>query len=1171
MISTAQIAQTPRPAAAPLMAQNTASDLLASDAFSDVLALVAADPAAPRPLGSPDRQPQARPLPDLTSPDQTLPVPQPLPHHRHPAHLKPSEPQMAFSLTDAILDLPVKIAAPAVLPGPDLRPAHPLQLKGDPLSHNPDPTMAAEKILPLLQALQLPFLPTIPPIKASTVADALSDAQPISAGTAEERITQGPQASRDPGQSLMAAPSGPTVSAPTANPGGETVESTNALTPLLPTSDPITRSIAGTDPPAIPPQPIATQASDGTSPQPQTNSASGGMMLTKPVQHPVAATFTAPERQTATPNSPAASSAEAAQPPSLGPALTALNPATPAPEVPAAKHASAAQFASQVNGLAPHAPRASQPRTQAAKPEPAARLNAVVQATAPQGQSLPLVQITQVQPAAAQGLAQAVTKASGLVEVTLPRPLLHPALVAAKSPLQPVPAPLPASHGASKLPVQPLNIPSARAPQSMPAPKTGEGVPPPEGVEVTRGSLAYQILIPSQAFSRFQTMLDRTLGEGPSPKPALIPTAETVLTRPNATQITVSEDPEPTPVVTTAQSMLTLRAQPDRMVAPPLGVVPAQPDQTTIPTLPASSRHTAGPIVPSRTQRHASLTDTAPIMAAIKPLATLEASPENATSPSPVARDLPTRTEIHPAQSSGPIGAALHEPPKPATSLGERLPSSAVSKAESQTAWPRPVPVRSPVNVKQTPEPGTAQRQPPEPDASDPVTLTPNPSRPASAKPADAPLLTPEPARTWLATAGSLETRPGLAPQVAARLPSAIRPEVRLLQDRPAQGNSTDTKSMAGAIVLAVPARPQQAEAIPQAATQVRPETDLANRAVTAPTISRPEVVAPASRMILPIPVNAPLQTVVPAGPKPSEPAPKTSPSPIAASLTTALLGTVPQALGQAVPAPTPIAPASDRASEPDLAEVMGLSRPTKSQPERPTRRNSMIPGQSLAKGPSQTPAPVNTLQAAAGTAAVPTLGSATGQVAGHGPPIVDDRAAEPAVQIETNPAVPRAGHFAPSAAPVQAHMVAAPSHPAAPAEHAHHSLPKGFSSNLAHSVLDSGHSRAELILEPAELGRLRFDLVTTGDQVQVNLSAERPETLDLLRRHADELRQEFRASGLDTCTLSFGQWGKGAGDRAVPDQPGAEIAPDDPLPFATLTLSTSRRPVSGSGLDLRL
>ena len=131
--------------------------------------------------------------------------------------------------------------------------------------------------------------------------------------------------------------------------------------------------------------------------------------------------------------------------------------------------------------------------------------------------------------------------------------------------------------------------------------------------------------------------------------------------------------------------------------------------------------------------------------------------------------------------------------------------------------------------------------------------------------------------------------------------------------------------------------------------------------------------------------------------------------------------------------------------------------------------------------------------------------------------------------------------------------------------------MPRGFSATLAHSVLDSGHSRAELILEPAELGRLRFELVTQGDQVQVNLAAERPETLDLLRRHADELRQEFRASGLDAGTLSFGQWGKGRDDRAFPDQPGAATAADDPLPLTLLLPSVPRNPVSGMGLDMRL
>ena len=49
------------------------------------------------------------------------------------------------------------------------------------------------------------------------------------------------------------------------------------------------------------------------------------------------------------------------------------------------------------------------------------------------------------------------------------------------------------------------------------------------------------------------------------------------------------------------------------------------------------------------------------------------------------------------------------------------------------------------------------------------------------------------------------------------------------------------------------------------------------------------------------------------------------------------------------------------------------------------------------------------------------------------------------------------------------------------------HALPKTFSTTLARSITESGHSRAELILEPAELGRLRFDLVTLGDQVQVS------------------------------------------------------------------------------------
>lgn len=115
---------------------------------------------------------------------------------------------------------------------------------------------------------------------------------------------------------------------------------------------------------------------------------------------------------------------------------------------------------------------------------------------------------------------------------------------------------------------------------------------------------------------------------------------------------------------------------------------------------------------------------------------------------------------------------------------------------------------------------------------------------------------------------------------------------------------------------------------------------------------------------------------------------------------------------------------------------------------------------------------------------------------------------------------------------------------------------------------------RAELVMDPPELGRLRFDMVTRGDQVQVTLAAERPETLDMLRRHAEALRQEFRASGLDAGALSFGQWGGngawGQGAEAgTPDLTGAS-APDDP-PIAAPDALVSPRRAAGAGLDLRL
>lgn len=128
--------------------------------------------------------------------------------------------------------------------------------------------------------------------------------------------------------------------------------------------------------------------------------------------------------------------------------------------------------------------------------------------------------------------------------------------------------------------------------------------------------------------------------------------------------------------------------------------------------------------------------------------------------------------------------------------------------------------------------------------------------------------------------------------------------------------------------------------------------------------------------------------------------------------------------------------------------------------------------------------------------------------------------------------------------------------------------LPKGVPESLARAAKEE---RSELLLDPMELGKVRFELVTTGDKVQINLSVERPETLDLLRRNMDSLHREFREAGFDTSTLTFGQWGKGQEEgRQAPLT--AQFGDDPDLPdTAPAPTSRTNRNTSSQGLDLRM
>ena len=107
--------------------------------------------------------------------------------------------------------------------------------------------------------------------------------------------------------------------------------------------------------------------------------------------------------------------------------------------------------------------------------------------------------------------------------------------------------------------------------------------------------------------------------------------------------------------------------------------------------------------------------------------------------------------------------------------------------------------------------------------------------------------------------------------------------------------------------------------------------------------------------------------------------------------------------------------------------------------------------------------------------------------------------------------------------------------------------------------------------LTPVELGELQLSMRPEGDRIHVAITAERPETLELLRRHSEQLTQELRQAGFQAATFSFSQGGHQ--DR-LPNSDA--VTPDDSDNSSSPLLITQATPVLGlapinGGLDLRM
>ncbi len=129
-------------------------------------------------------------------------------------------------------------------------------------------------------------------------------------------------------------------------------------------------------------------------------------------------------------------------------------------------------------------------------------------------------------------------------------------------------------------------------------------------------------------------------------------------------------------------------------------------------------------------------------------------------------------------------------------------------------------------------------------------------------------------------------------------------------------------------------------------------------------------------------------------------------------------------------------------------------------------------------------------------------------------------------------------------------------------------SLPAPVAMQITRALQEADQRVVQLQLAPAELGRVRITLSAQDAGLHVLIISERPETLDLLRRNADELFVALSALGYEGLDLSFGREGREGQEARADHRPPQDAAAAAPPPEARAPAAP--RGAAGAGLDLR-
>ena len=95
---------------------------------------------------------------------------------------------------------------------------------------------------------------------------------------------------------------------------------------------------------------------------------------------------------------------------------------------------------------------------------------------------------------------------------------------------------------------------------------------------------------------------------------------------------------------------------------------------------------------------------------------------------------------------------------------------------------------------------------------------------------------------------------------------------------------------------------------------------------------------------------------------------------------------------------------------------------------------------------------------------------------------------------------------------------------------------PRLVAAQMAEALATKGERNIDIALSPEELGRVKMRVSTTDTSVVVAITTERPETSELMRRHINELSEEFRRMGFEDISFEFSGEGM-SGDASEQDE----------------------------------